>query len=57
MRTPSSRIAGRLLSLVVSLALALTGAIGLGAVVAPTASGATTSVTLVGSLQSELGCA
>ena len=56
MRTPSSRITGRLLSLVVSLALALTGAIGLGAVVAPTASAATTSVTLVGSLQFELGC-
>ncbi|WP_282005419.1 pullulanase-type alpha-1,6-glucosidase [Propioniciclava sinopodophylli] len=57
MRTPSTPIAGRLLSLVVSLALALTGAIGLGAVVAPTASAATTSVTLVGTLQTELGCA
>lgn len=56
MRTPSTPIAGRLLSLVVSMALALTGAVGLGTVVAPAASADTTSVTLAGSLQSELGC-
>ena len=58
MRSPSSRrpVTVRLFSVVVSLVLAFTGAVGLATARAPLAAAATTSVTLVGDLQSELGC-
>jgi len=53
---PRRPLAARLLSVVVSLALALGGAVALASAGATPAAAATESVTLVGSLQTELGC-